>query len=693
MFKKLLDKSGIEEDLALRISQGLTQGVEDFNLPARFSFMGNATDGGALDEINDLLATARGLNGAIEQMETSTGSFDDAQTRAYLSTKQNLTDVNERIGNLAELFNIQDIEAGEVDNLVTSAVSLSKIDNLDLNKMFQLGPDTAMELARVSSQIQAIKFAMKTGETDTLEAMFGEKLSDNSIAQELSDLTNQIDAILTPFGDSIRTGFLSPFDTLLEGTSLSLEQAGNLSAKASKKIVSSLDNIKKAQDNLSKGSSSIFSKEAIADARAVISELTFKRDGAGVTVSDNREQGSGDEYKSLFTSEDQEKLNKAQETLNSLLKNEQTFRLQNIKAIEEAERLINEQLLNGTVGTARQALENMNVDSNLLFESDPQALQIGIDLANKQKELNNLAADEVEERQTILGQIKEQERLLNGITDKARSSADGIRDSFKGSLSSLMTGEISSLEDAFKPLLDSLSTSIIDTFVDSFTEALFQSAGLDTLFEDLFSNMFKSGDDVGDKSGGFLSGLFKGGKKDEEVQGDSKKAAEPFGGVFNEFLGGLGDKFGGITEAFGGIFGGFTGSLGGLFDGLGGTFSSLLGSLGSSLSGLFSGGGGGGMGGLVSLGMSFLGFSQGGVVPNTPFSQAGKDSVPAMLMPGEVVMSKNAVRNDSLNQGSQQSFNINVQGDVSRQTRKEIVKMMPQISSGVNATNKENNRR
>jgi Skp family chaperone for outer membrane proteins len=38
-----------------------------------------------------------------------------------------------------------------------------------------------------------------------------------------------------------------------------------------------------------------------------------------------------------------------------------------------------------------------------------------------------------------------------------------------------------------------------------------------------------------------------------------------------------------------------------------------------------------------------------------------------------------------------QSFNINVQGDVSRQTRKEIVKMMPEISGGVNKTNKENN--
>jgi hypothetical protein len=60
------------------------------------------------------------------------------------------------------------------------------------------------------------------------------------------------------------------------------------------------------------------------------------------------------------------------------------------------------------------------------------------------------------------------------------------------------------------------------------------------------------------------------------------------------------------------------------------------------------------------------------------------------LMPGEVVLSKNAVsRMGNSGGGSTQSFNISVQGDVSRQTRKEIVKMIPQITSGVNVTNKE----
>lgn len=92
------------------------------------------------------------------------------------------------------------------------------------------------------------------------------------------------------------------------------------------------------------------------------------------------------------------------------------------------------------------------------------------------------------------------------------------------------------------------------------------------------------------------------------------------------------------------------------------------------------------------IGGLFKGKSQGGIVPSTPYSQAGKDSVPAMLMPGEVVLSKNHLRNMRNNSSQQQQvFNINVSGDVSRQTRKEIVQMMPQIASGVNMQNMENN--
>lgn len=66
-----------------------------------------------------------------------------------------------------------------------------------------------------------------------------------------------------------------------------------------------------------------------------------------------------------------------------------------------------------------------------------------------------------------------------------------------------------------------------------------------------------------------------------------------------------------------------------------------------------------------------------------------------MLMPGEVVLSKNDVSRMGANNsvGSTQNFSINVTGNVDKQTRAQIVKMMPQIAAGVNMNNKENNYR
>jgi tape measure domain-containing protein len=139
--------------------------------------------------------------------------------------------------------------------------------------------------------------------------------------------------------------------------------------------------------------------------------------------------------------------------------------------------------------------------------------------------------------------------------------------------------------------------------------------------------------------------------------------------IINNFAQGLAD---GITKDI---------DFDGMFEGLSSLFKSAS-SVGS----------GSGLGSIFSAVGGFFGFSQGGIVPNTITSQAGKDSVPAMLTPGEVVLSKNDVRNMG-NSGSKQDsvFNINITGDVSRQTRQEIVRMMPQIAGGVNAQNKESN--
>ena len=174
----------------------------------------------------------------------------------------------------------------------------------------------------------------------------------------------------------------------------------------------------------------------------------------------------------------------------------------------------------------------------------------------------------------------------------------------------------------------------------------------------------------------------KGGKAEEfDIFGNANlteptsKAAESFAESFSSAL----------SKAFKtGTFKGFLGSI--LDDFTGGIIDSVSQSLTKSLmSGLD-------VGSMISTAFSFLSFSDGGMVPSTPNSKSYADSVPAMLQPGELVVPKDQV--DSFmggGSGGGQVFNINVTGDVSRLTRKEIVGMMPEIAAGTNMLNKENN--
>lgn len=129
----------------------------------------------------------------------------------------------------------------------------------------------------------------------------------------------------------------------------------------------------------------------------------------------------------------------------------------------------------------------------------------------------------------------------------------------------------------------------------------------------------------------------------------------------------------------------------GLFAPLKDFMSDAIGALMNSLS---AGDGKGGIWGSLSTIFSGVkGAADGGIVPTTPFSKSYADSVPTMLQPGELVVPKSQVDNflsGAGGSGGGQTFNINVSGDVSRQTRSEIVAMMPQIAAGTNMLNKEN---
>lgn len=121
-----------------------------------------------------------------------------------------------------------------------------------------------------------------------------------------------------------------------------------------------------------------------------------------------------------------------------------------------------------------------------------------------------------------------------------------------------------------------------------------------------------------------------------------------------------------------------------LDDFLGGAIDALMASLNGSDSG-------GGIWGALG---TIFGMADGGIVPTTASSKSYADSVPAMLQPGELVVPVDQVGNfmNGGSGGGGQTFNINVTGDVSRLTRTEIVKMMPEIAAGTNMLNKESGR-
>jgi len=139
----------------------------------------------------------------------------------------------------------------------------------------------------------------------------------------------------------------------------------------------------------------------------------------------------------------------------------------------------------------------------------------------------------------------------------------------------------------------------------------------------------------------------------------------------------------------------------GLFEGLLSSGDGVGNELGKSIqSSLSSSFGGFDLGSMFDTGLSwltgglgFLGLSQGGLVPNIAGSVRGRDSVPTMLTPGERVMTTQQVRqmNSSSSSTGSQVINLSITGDISRQTRKEVTQMLPQIAAGVNRNNKENN--
>jgi tape measure domain-containing protein len=233
---------------------------------------------------------------------------------------------------------------------------------------------------------------------------------------------------------------------------------------------------------------------------------------------------------------------------------------------------------------------------------------------------------------------------------------------FKSGLSDLLKGKITGKE--FGTLVvDSFTGKVVDSFTSRLTDSVFSG--------DFFANIFGGTGQVGEISGGLLSKLLPStatpnldtGKPDGllSILSGPTKAPIPV-----TVVPGPGSLFK-TDGAGGGLFSGITDKIKGFGSGIGDFFSK-------------------GFSGFSSL-FSFLpGFAEGGAIPSN-----GSGVTPVLAHAGEIILNEAQQSRvaAAMNNSSQQVVNLNITGDISRQTKSEIYRMLPSIAEGVNSHNRE----
>jgi hypothetical protein len=326
------------------------------------------------------------------------------------------------------------------------------------------------------------------------------------------------------------------------------------------------------------------------------------------------------------------------------------------------------------------------------------------------------------------------ESLKRRTTDIIRAGeafANDTKQSFSNALSRLLKGESDEDKNVFETfaynLLDDLTSQFIDTLSRSFSDELLSDIGLDKLgaMASSLGNTLGGGEPVLDAGEGMFDGLVDG---------------------FGKFTDGLPDIFENTLTSIGDLFGGLGETLLNVFSNLGRMLASMVGGGGSGSSFDLVGSlfkiGGALVGGFESVGSSVAAdaaanistgfeaaatsmfddiwagvgaYAGGGRVsgPGTPTS----DSIFAMLSNEEFVVNAKATKRwlpllTAINEGKMPHFaiggsvgstsnvsptrignstivNLNITGDISRQTKAEIYAMLPTIANGVNAHNRE----
>lgn len=312
---------------------------------------------------------------------------------------------------------------------------------------------------------------------------------------------------------------------------------------------------------------------------------------------------------------------------------------------------------------------------------------------------------------------------LSEAQKQGKAFSEGLKSDFQSGLTDILSGKNTSFSDFGHMLLDKFTMGVLEAFSAGVVEELFSG-----VFMDMLSGIGEDTSEAGGGTMGILKSVGKGtvdagmglftSDDDDEAENASAGFFTSLRGSFNElsedidgsFFTTIGNGFSSLVSTFMSMLptgGGGGGGLFGVISGIAGMFTGT-GAMGADVgsmvdtSGLFAKGGrisGNGTGvsdsipiwasngefminakdtqknlGLlhaINNGESFSMFAEGG-----PISSRGMDAV-------------NNLPSERMRGTPSQIINVNITGDISRQTKSEIHRMLPSIAQGVNMHNRE----
>lgn len=565
------------------------------------------------------------------------------------------------VGTEAEIQRIYEDKGKNVLQVFTDRLQKTG-SKIDLNDLFRQGvdPKDILNAKDITDQIKILQDARdkyllgrSTGELDGKDLTFIQNLEkrieelDRSRASAVNrNLSTKLEGLASKSGTTISDEFFRGFDAA------SLSQLDTL-----RKSIDELE-IARRKLVLTKGDTlDIIDPKALADNYKQLEDLKNRVDivvNGEIPNLVKRSKYDIQPIDVLLLGPTQGA--RVKELLNNIITNEKEIAVLSKNKIISPEDEANAKRLTQAIRETKQELDNLkntpktfgdafNVISNasgsisadIAKRLDPAtfdlALKTSQEINKLNQELNNATLEGGTLNKDKVDQLRKQLDITQAIADQEQRRQQ-ITQSFIGAGKDLIKNVLTGEAKPIKQFLDTFTGTVMDTFTTQLSNVLFKDLGT-SLGQALGTDLF------------------------------GEIGSSPLKPMYVKSVDAVSSALGGSN-----LFSGF----GGIMDKVGSGFNSFL--------NLF------GMGNTVAPNMLLMGgaFADGGIVPG-----AGTGAVPIIAHAGEVILNEaqQARVAAAMNQPAQQMINVNITGDISRQTKSEIYKMLPSIAEGVNSHNRE----